>query len=158
MVHILDKKETDLKLMSMLYNLLSTKENKLFLLADSPYSTKNWDEIIDRALYWFSEVHLIVGKPWYLRLQKYDRFDSVSVRIEREKNKIFSQTTTPYLTQPNLLKTYTTLIGEFNNPMKYIQKMNIDEVSNQYPFHITETLMDSNLQIYPNMKSRLGDL
>lgn len=158
MVHILDTNVTDMKLMSMLYNLLSNKDDTIYLVADSPFQIPKWTDIAARASYWFSKVHLIVGKPWYFVALNLNEFDSVNMRVVYDDSTIFTRTDSDLNIKVNKLTTKTSIIGGRKAEKFYKTFVGVDSASKELPFPVDTILLDSDLKVYNNIKPRLGDL
>lgn len=158
MVHILNNDVIDLKTASMLYNLLSKIDNELYLIADHPYSVPNWADIAIRARYWFSKVHLIVGKPYYTRIKDLNAFDSLYVRYAYDNNTIFSKIESEYDMKNNELSIPVTIMYGRREEKFYKNYSKVDELIDHLPFDIKSILIDDDLKVYQTTESRIGDL
>lgn len=158
MVHILKNEAIDTDLMAMLYNMLSQKDPVIYLVCDSIYRVPHWERIIERAQYWFSEVHIVLGQPWFLRIDRMEDFDSVNIYLADKANSIFTPVISEYGMKPSKLKTHTTVInGKKQKKSFYKEFLQVDEVRDDLPFAISSILIDDNLQVYNSIESRLGD-
>ena len=158
MVHILNSKPQDMNLLGMLYNLLSKEDPILYLVSDTIYRVPHWEEIVEKAKYWFSEVHLVAGQPWLLVIERCDIFDSVNIVLTQTSKSIFTRCYNEMQIKPSQLTTRTTIIGGSRNPKYYKNYVGVDEVNKELPFPVSSILIDDDLKVYNNIKSRLGDL
>ena len=158
MVHILSTKPFDIDLMAMLYNLISRKDDTIYLIADSWYKVPKHSEVLERAMYWFSEVHLIAGRPWHLQMNPLNELTSVSIYVTQESGSIFTPIADELTMKPTTLTTRTCIINGKKNPQYYRNYLGVTEVRKDYPFATESIMMDEDLKIYNSLKSRLGDL
>ncbi len=145
-------------MLHMLYSLLHSKHQRLYVIADSIYEVPQWTDIIEAAQYWFSEIHLILGKPWHLTLAKLNAFDSVSIRITQRHDTIFTATPSQYKITHCSLVTKTNIIDQNRGKDFYKELPTTVGVTKVFPFQFSEPLIDDDLKVYSNVKSRIGDL
>lgn len=160
MVHMIDTTRIDLNILTMIYNILSHHEKTLFLIADNPFAVPKWDEISKRARYFFpGHVHLISAAPYTLRIEKHELYNSVNIVMHCRANSFFTPLSKITDLHPTTLKSATTRViqGTYSDQF-YKSRLNVDDVTEFFPFSSKSTLLDTDLKLYDDMSSRIGDL